>query len=142
MVGPAENPAASQGTVGRLPLLIGFLGGPIVWSIHLLLSEVLISVACSGGPEGFRRALVGGVMVWQAALLLVALLFSLIVVGVDAVAFAAWRKTRAGIAETGERGGAAGRSGWMSLAGILLSTLFLVALLFAGLPLFWLSGCS
>lgn len=128
--------------VSRIPLLIGFLTGPIVWSIHELLSEILISAACSTGSDGFRHPMLGGIMAWQLILLLVGLVLAAVVAAAGVVAFRAWRRSRLGTAETGAHGGAEGRSGWMALAGVLVSTMFLFGIVEATLPIFWLSGCT
>ncbi|HTE85528.1 MAG TPA: hypothetical protein VK821_12425 [Dehalococcoidia bacterium] len=124
-----------------MPLLIGLLAGPILWSLHLLVSEILVSSACSAGSR-FARFGAGSAGGRQVVLLGVSLAFILAVVAVDFVALRCWRQSRVGIEVTGASGGAAGRSGWMALAGVLLSSFFLIGILFGALPLFWLSGCG
>jgi hypothetical protein len=128
--------------IGHLPLWTGFLAGPIIWSLHLVVSEFLLGAACSSGPAGFNGFTILGATGWRWVLLLVTGGFALLVLAADFVAFRAWRESRIGTEVTGVVGGAAGRSGWLALAGILMSTLFLIGILLAGVPIFWLSGCT
>jgi hypothetical protein len=139
---PAARPLArSKHSVGVLSLLIGFLTGPIIWSMHEIASEILISSACSTSPGGFASTSTLGVSGWEIVLLLVTLLCGALVAGAGLIAFRAWRESRMGTNETGDVGGAAGRSGWMALAGVLFSVFFLLGIVEAGLSIFWLSGC-
>ena len=128
--------------VSRLPLWIGFLGGPTLWSVHLIASEVVVSAACSTGQRGFYSFTLLGTAGWRVVFLLFTAVLLLLAVGADAVAFRSWRATRVGTRLTGEADGAAGRSGWMAMAGILLSSLFLVGIVLEGLPVFWFGGCN
>ena len=140
--GAAAGPSLrDERVVGVLPLLAGFLTGPIIWSAHEIASEVLISSACSTSPGGFASDTVLGGSGWELVLLLVTLVCAALVAGAGVISFRAWRQTRMGTNETGEVGGAVGRSGWMALAGVLFSVLFLMGIIEAGLSIFWLSGC-
>lgn len=138
----ASGPSVGVRAVGRLPLWIGFVAGPTIWSLHLLVSEFLVSAACSSGPRGFYGFTILGATGWRVVLLLLTGVFALLIAGADLIAVRTWRATRVGTQLTGVAGGAAGRSGWMAAAGILLSTLFLIGILLAGVPIFWLSGCT
>jgi len=137
--------AAASGAVrpvGRLPLLIGFFAGPTVWSLHEIVSEFLVAGACSSGNGGFSSFTLLGASGWRLVLLLVTGFFALLALGADLIAYRAWKETRIGTRLTGDAGGAAGRSGWMALSGVLMSTMFLIGIIIAGIPIFWLSGCS
>jgi hypothetical protein len=129
-------------SAGRLPLLVGFLGGPILWSLHLLVSQILIASACSSGMLGFSSFTIGGTSGWEVTLLLFTLAMMLLAIIVGLIALRTWQRSRIGFQVTGEIGGAAGRNGWMGLAGVLFSTFFLIGIAAAGMSLFWLSGCS
>ncbi len=135
-------PGGDVRAVGRLPLLIGFFAGPLVWSLHEIVSEFLVADACSSGTGGFNNLTVLGAPGWRVILLVVTGFFALLALGADIIAYRAWKGTRIGTSLTGDAGGAAGRSGWMALAGVLMSTLFLIGIIIAGIPIFWLSGCS
>lgn len=128
--------------VGRLPLLIAFLTGPILWSLHLVVLEFLLSGACSSGPSGFSGFTLLGANGWRAVLVIVTAGFALVVFAADVLALRLWRQTRIGTQLTGAVGGPPGRSGWMAPAAVLLSTLFLIGILLAGVPIFWLNGCT
>ncbi len=138
---PAVPPGHVR-TVSRLPLLIGFFVGPIAWSLHEIVSEFVVADACSSGNGGFSNFMLLGVSGWRLVLLLVTGFFALLALGADLVAYRAWKGSRVGTRLTGAAGGAAGRSGWMSMAGILMSSIFLIGIIIAGIPIFWLSGCS
>lgn len=134
--------AAGARAVGRLPLLIVFLTGPIVWSLHLVVVEFLLSSACASGPGGFAGFTLLGADGWRTVLVIVTGGFALVVLAADLLAVRLWRQTGIGTRLTGGVGGAAGRSGWMALASVLLCSLFLLGILLAGVPIFWLSGCT
>lgn len=126
--------------VSKVALLFGFLTGPIIWSAHELISLILVPAACAG-HGGFYSFTIFGYPGWEWILLLITLLFIVIVGTADLVAIHSWRKSGVGLRLTGAEGGAEGRSGWMAAAGILLSTLFLLGIVAAGVPIFFLSGC-
>lgn len=132
----------SAHTASLALLLFGFLAGPIVWSLHLEISEILISSACSQGTNGFSMLLIAGAPGWRVILLLVTFILVLIVLAADVMSLRAWRQTGTEASVIGTEGGAAGRSGWMAIAGVLVSTVFLIAIVFAGVPIFFLSGCK
>src|SRR5579875_2434414 len=137
----AQVQSAGLQTVSRFPLVIGFLAGPTLWSLHLLVCEILVSSACSYGLGGFSHFLIGSIQGWQFILLIVTLFFFLLGVAAEVMSFRHWRHTRIGTSVGGQAGGAFGRSGWMSLAAILLSSLFVLGIVFAGVPIFFLQGC-
>lgn len=138
----AGQPADGVRPVSRLPLWIGFLTGPVIWSLHLVVCEFLVSAGCSTGPSGWDSFSVLGTAGWRVVLLAVTGALATLVIAADLISIRAWRATRIGGDLTGDVGGAAGRSGWMALAGILISTMFLGGIVLAGLPIFWLSGCT
>jgi hypothetical protein len=138
----ADRPLGDVRAYSLLPLWIGFLTGPIIWSLHLVLCEFVVSAGCSTGVSGWESFSLFGTSGWRVVLLAVTAVLAALVLGADVVAFRAWRATRIGIEVTGDVGGAAGRSGWMALAGVLISTLFLGGIVLAGLPIFWLGGCT
>jgi cytochrome c oxidase assembly factor CtaG len=99
----------------RAALLLGVLGGPIAWSLHLLVSYPLVPLACRRGSD-LPLHLVTAV---TAALAL-------------ASGVLAWRAGR----------GARGRDRFMADAGFLLSAGFLVAVLAGGLPVLLQDPCD
>jgi hypothetical protein len=123
-------------------LLTGFLAGPVLWSLHLLISQILISAACSRSGAGFWRTSFGALAGWQLVLLLVTLAFVLLIIAVNLTAMRSWRRNDDHAGIIGSEGGSAGRSSWLALAGILLSAFFLIGIVAAGVPLNRMSGCS
>jgi hypothetical protein len=138
----AQVRTAEPQTVSRLPLVIGFFAGPTLWSLHELVSEILISSACSYGLGGFMHFMIGSIQGWQLVLLLETLFFFLLGVAAEVMSIRHWIHTHIGTSLGGQAGGAFGRSGWMYMAGILLSCIFVIAIAFAGVPIFFLAGCS
>ncbi|HZU77825.1 MAG TPA: hypothetical protein VFA70_13735, partial [Dehalococcoidia bacterium] len=129
-------------TIGILVLLIGFLTGPIVWSLHLVVSEFLISAACAPGAHGSSGFALFGVAGWRVVLLAETGALAFLVFLAGLISFRAWRQSGIGEQVTGAAGGAPGRSGWMALAGVALSAMFLFGILLAGLGIFWMDICT
>jgi hypothetical protein len=137
------RPGAEPGhRYSRVLLLTGFLGGPVIWSLHEIVSEFVLAGGCATGPAGFETFKLGGASGWRVLLLVITLIAILAALAVELIAVRAWRQLRDLAAVSGAEGGGAGRSGFLALAGILTSSVFLVGLLFAGAPIFWLSGCT
>jgi hypothetical protein len=128
-------------TTGPVPLIIGLFAGPILWMAHIGVSEIIVSSACATN-SGRLANLAYGFGGWKTLLILVSLLFILAAAAADFTAIHCWRKSGIGLRVTGFFGGAAGRTGWMSLAGILLSTFFLSGIVLAAIPLVWFGGCG
>jgi hypothetical protein len=138
--GSFTSGAAPQAT-SPLPLIIGLFAGPILWMTHIGVSEIIVSFACAPSP-GIVTNLIYGFGGWRTMLILVSLLFIVAAAAADFTAIHCWRKSGIGIRVTGFFGGASGRTGWMSLAGILLSSFFLFAIVLAAVPLVWFGGCG
>lgn len=128
--------------VSRLMLWICFLTGPVLWSLHLVVCEFLLAAGCSTGVNGWTSFTLFGTAGWRVVLLLVTAALGAPIVAAGLLSYFTWRRTRIGFDLTGDVGGAAGRSGWMALAGVLISALFFGGVVLAGLPIFWLSGCT
>jgi hypothetical protein len=115
----------SQGT-GLLALWLGLLAAPLAWLVNLLLSYTLVLWACSTGR--------------QYTLHLVTLAMLLLAAAGGFMAWRAWR--RAGRTWHDEAGGVLPRSRFMAALGVLLSSLFFLAILAQGIPSFVLSACE
>jgi hypothetical protein len=132
---------AAPRSTSPLPLVIGLFAGPILWTSHIAVSEIVIASACAQNP-GRLGGLISGFGGWRSVLIVVSLLFILAAAAADLTAIRCWRESGIGLRVTGVFGGAPGRTGWMSLAGILVSSLFLIGIVLAALPLIWFSGCG
>ncbi|MGI8550865.1 MAG: hypothetical protein ACR2PL_08785 [Dehalococcoidia bacterium] len=138
----AQTVSGGGRAVGLLPLVFGLFAGPIIWSLHELAGEIMVSSACSTRPGGFASERFLGVSGWELIFFVMSLVAILGAIAGAVVSYRAWKATRVGTALTGEQGGALGRSGWMAVSGMLLSTMFLFGILLATSSIFFLSGCS
>jgi hypothetical protein len=113
---------------GGLRLWFGTLGAAVAWFVHLLVVYVLVPVTCAvGGPT---------LMIAASALLIGVAAFS---------GFTAWQSWRHLSEEArgdliGEMEGS--RIGFMLYGGLLASGVFLLAILFATIPIFFLNPCT
>ena len=111
-------------------LFVAVFGGAIAWSLHLVLSYLVIGLACR--PEG--PLLQAGSWVTTAILLALSAAAAAVTVGAAIVA----ARIRRADGEPAERGGS-----WrgLGLVGLVLNAVFLVAILFAGSAVFALPAC-
>ena len=109
-------------------LWFGTLGAAAAWFTHLIVVYVLVPVVCAvSGP---------GAMIAASALL------SGVAAAAGAVAWQSWRQMSAE-----ERGDLVGemegsRKGFMLYGGLLASGVFLLAILLATIPIFFLDPCT
>jgi hypothetical protein len=118
---------------GLVAQWFGVLGPPAAWSAQFLVSYNLADmVTCSRGGVRFLAvedrlkpaiALVTGLSVVVAA-----------VAGI--VAYGCWRRLRDADHTPG------GRAGWLAIAGIMSSVLFLILIVVGFLPLVFLPSCA
>lgn len=106
-------------------LWVGFLGGPAVWFLHLLVSYSLVRHVClSGGTWMMHAATVAALA------------------GAAAVGGLAWRNgRRAGRPRGTDGAGAEGRTRFLSLSGVALAAYALVLIAVEGIPTFVLPPC-
>ncbi len=113
-------------------LWFGVGAGAIAWTVHLVLSYLLVPFSCS----------IGTVLPIHVVTLVAALITAAALV----VSLRAWHRSRTGIeadvgAETGLNRSIL-RSGFMALSGVLLSGLFLLLILVEGVGPFFLDPCQ
>ncbi len=108
-------------------LWFGFLTGPAVWALHLVVCYLLVNATCMIGTDGVRAEIAGFTFLCAA-----------IIIAAGALAFTTWR--RAGSREDA-RGDHGSRDAFMGLAGVQLSTLFLFATVLEGIPIFFFTNC-
>jgi len=105
---------------------IGVLGGPVIWLIFLQVNYLLAPSACLSQTKAMLA-------------IVTVVAFS----GTLAAAFAAWRAWhQAGATAHTEDGDAVGRSRFMALSGIGLSTLFACVVLASAIPIVFLGACD
>lgn len=119
-------------SIGSFALWFGILAGPIAWGLQVLIGYGVEEIACS--PASQSDLLLGvstetwivGAHIAFTAIMLTALL----------VAFVCWRRTVAGDGSPGRR------AGWMAMAGIMVSALFLVVIVSGFMPAVFLGTCE
>ena len=127
----ARAPSSSLKT-----LAFGLFAGPVMWSIQELVSYSLAAQACYPGSAPLREPLIGGVGVFVALTTLVALV---IAIAALLVSLRSWRA--AGSVSELEAPDES-RIRFLSLAGILVSALFILAIALNGVPVLLLSPCD
>ena len=136
----SRHPAPRREVVPLATLWFGIFGAPAAWALQTIADYSLVAHYCypSDMPLGAPTfGALRGVGIAVSAVVLVVVLLAL------ATAFRSWREIRHGhdaehheLAEVGE-----GRARFMALAGILLSFVFLFAVLMNALPLITKSLC-
>ncbi len=134
---PAEaQPGTPQSTAGIvlampgwLALWFGLLGGFAAFTVQLLVGYLIVGAGCLAGLSDL-----------QPAVHLLSLVALLAAIGAWIVAWRCWRA--AGIGEQSETGGARGRTGFMGLGGMLLNTLFLIAIVYNGVTSLAIRPCG
>jgi hypothetical protein len=136
----AGNPPPSRG-IASLPVLwFGIFGAPAAWALQTIVDYSLVSHYCFPGQTPVRSPSFSGVrgtaFVVSSVVIVVALVAMI-------TAFRSWGATRHGhsaehheLLEVGE-----GRTRFMAFAGVLLSAVFLFAVLMNALPLITNSAC-
>ncbi len=122
-------------------LWFAVLGGPAAWSIQLLVNYPLAAHFCYPRNVPLSKPTFGGL--WTALITVNAIML-LTTLAAGAAAIVIWRSARDQatgphdpVLESG-----AGRVRYMAYAGMLVSGLFLFAILMSGLPLFIVPVCS
>jgi hypothetical protein len=120
-------PAATRGSEISAPLLwVSILAGGLAWTLHLLVSYLLVPVACATG----RAWLLHGVTLVTEVVTVIGLV----------IAYRAWKKI-----ESSDRSQVLGRSSgykrFLALCGVLLNLFFVVVIFLEGLPVAFLSPC-
>lgn len=119
------HPAPHRHRVGLLALGFGLLGAPLAWNIALLAGTATSGYQCFPRHKPLALPLWAGT---RGALLTMCVVALALGVAAALVAWRNWRRTRdekSGPAHAGE-----GRTRFMALCGLLVSGLFLIALLF------------
>lgn len=126
---PGDNQSAAvmrfRAPRGTALLWFGILAGPVAWAIRLQVSYVLVPYACAAESQ-LSIHIVTAVTALLAA----------------SGAFVAWRAHRALGEGSTAASGAAGRSRFMALAGIVIGIWFIAQILVEGVPAFIVSACA
>lgn len=136
------HPAPAREQVGLWVLFFGLGGAPLAWALQLVAISSVASVACVAG-DGPKASPPSGA--WADAALIAVNLAALVAAAVGLAA--SWRSldrtghelahNPAGLMEAGE-----GRSRFLSVWGIWTSILFMLAIAFNTLSVFWAGLCA
>jgi len=135
------HPAPRAGVVPLPRLWFGIFGGPAAWAAQTIIDYALISHFCYPDDSPVSRPTfhaVRGTSVLVSAVMLLIVLLALV------GAYRSWQMTRHGhenehheLLEVGE-----GRARFMALAGVLVSVVFLFAIVMNALPLITRTVCA
>src|SRR5688572_30241408 len=112
-----------------MPLLVAFLGAPIVWALHLAVSYLLVALDCGSQWDGARAAVLVATAVCAVA-----------AAGAGAFGWRQWKRA------PGQRGGSmldpVDVREFLLLSGATLAALFAGAIVFAGIAPLFLPLCG
>jgi hypothetical protein len=138
---PAPHPAPAASAIGLGALWFGLFGAPAAWSVQLMLNYALVAHACFPAMSPRATPLYGALWVVQ---LVASIAAALVAVLAGITALRGWRRSReehhGGHEVLLERG--EGRTRFMVVSGIMLSTIFLFGIVMSALPLFLVSPCG
>ena len=130
----ATHPAPRRDIVSTGVLWFGIFGAPAAWALQTIVNYGLVSHFCFPGTMPRRTPTFDALRGTGIAVSIVVIVVALVAL---ATAFRSWRATRHGhdaehheLLEVGE-----GRARFMAFAGILLSAVFLFAVLMNAVPL-------
>jgi hypothetical protein len=126
---PAQ-PSSSAGEIRPAALVLGFLGPPLVWALHLAVSYFLVALDCNTGWNGGTLAILLATAAGAAAAL-----------GTGAFAWRGWKRVR-GSMVAGELLDPMRIRGFLTLSGALMAVLFAGAIILAGISPLLLPMCS
>jgi hypothetical protein len=122
----AKNDTA-QDRVSERPLWFGLFGGPLAWGAQLLLMYGSVSwFACDMG--------------WEWLLHIITIVAAVVAVSSILVALRTWQQLDEGFSLSVH--GIGSRKGFMAITGVLLSSLCLIGIAFAGVPNVVIGGCG
>ena len=112
-------------------LLIALLGAPTAWTLHLFVSYVAVAADCGSRWSGSRTVVVTATVAAAASGLL---------------AWRLWLRSRAVDRPTDDTwdsrmGERTARISFLMVTGLVLSILFGIAIVYEGLPVFFLATC-
>lgn len=118
-----------------LLLWFGILASPLAWTAQVIVAPDLVEVLCYPGAAESGRGQVWGIGI-EVFLVVLTSLLTLVALIATAVSLLCWRRLRASRDETQGQ-----RATWMAGAGILVSALFLLAIVVGFIPMLFLESC-
>jgi hypothetical protein len=136
----AAHPAPRRGIVPNRMLWFGIFGAPGAWALQTIVDYGLVAHFCFPGEMPRRTPTFDALRATGIAVSIIVVVVALLAM---AAALRSWRATRHGhdaehheLLEVGE-----GRARFMAFAGVLLSVVFLFAMLMNALPLITNAMC-
>ncbi|HEY5086153.1 MAG TPA: hypothetical protein VII66_02230 [Gemmatimonadaceae bacterium] len=138
---PAAHDASARHVVRPFFLWFGLFGGPAAWSLQLLINYTVTAHFCYPKDLPLAAPTYGGM--WTIAVVVNGLMILLTLVA-GATAVVGWRTSRDEMIGTHDAllEDGTGRIRFMAYAGMLVSGLFLLALIMSAMPLFIVPACS
>jgi hypothetical protein len=140
LMSTAAHPAPRRDVVPTRRLWFGIFGGPAAWALQTIVDYGLVSHFCFPGDTPRRAPTFDALRATGIAVSVIVVVVTLLAL---AAAVGSWRATRHGhdaehheLLEVGE-----GRARFMAFAGVLLSAVFLFAVLMNALPLITNAMC-
>ncbi len=127
----AEHPVPARHKIDIGLLAFGLIGAPVIWGVHFLANVTIASRACASTEMSPSAST-------HAALLAIDAVAALVALAALYVSTQAWRSTRHEGSDTREQGTTPeqhaaevgeGRTRFIALGGIMMSTVFFVAIL-------------
>jgi hypothetical protein len=137
------HPAPARGRVSDALLWIGLFAAPALWSVQQILGYAVLAHRCFPSTVPLDGGSPGGSWVLALVVTIVAVIVSLAAGGAS---LRTWRRSsaeraagheEASLLEIGE-----GRTRFMAYGGLLLSGMFLIAVIFSGISLLVLPHCG
>lgn len=134
-----RHPAPHRNRVPFAILILGIFVAPVAWDLQILIGSALAGHICYPAGEQLQVPLWGG-QFWTLLIIdIIGIVGSLVGLG---LALGAWGRVRQERADHDVLDVGEGRTRWMAMAGILVSCLFLLALIFASAQIFFFPLCT
>jgi hypothetical protein len=122
----------------RRSLWVGFLAGPVIWSVYFMVGYALAEFACRLGLLRFNLfglTALSAIIIGLTLISLAATLYG------GYVAYRRWQELRREGQDQLDQGRAERSGPFLAFAGVLLSGLFALLILLTGIPALILSPC-
>jgi hypothetical protein len=121
--------------IGALSEWFGVSAGPVIWSVRLAISYMMIAIGCNAGFTRPEVVGLSGIEIPVALMSIVAVLITLLAAGIS------WRNW-CWLKHSNGGNGPRDRSRFMAVSGIMLSILFAGVMLVEAAPIFFLAPCN
>jgi hypothetical protein len=128
--------ATSQSpNIGILSEWFGVSAGPVLWSVRLAASYIMVAIGCQAGFVQPQIIGLSGIEIPVALMSIAAVIITLLAAGIS---WGNWHRLK----DSNGRNGPRDRSWFMAVSGMALSVLFAVVMLVETAPIFFLAPCG